>query len=64
MILFIFDIVCVLDYDECKLTGMCTNGQCINMDGSYKCLCDQGFTLASAGAACVGEYSSGLVTNI
>ena len=44
------------DYDECRSTGMCTNGRCQNMMGSFKCVCNPGFTLARSGEACIGEY--------
>lgn len=33
------------DIDECLLANPCGNGaQCINTDGSYKCLCTPGWT--------------------
>lgn len=44
-----------LDYDECQQNGMCANGQCINMAGSFKCQCKPGFVLSSTGHACIGK---------
>ena len=44
-----------VDYDECKTSGMCTNGQCVNIDGSFQCLCNTGFILAANGEVCIGE---------
>lgn len=43
------------DHDECATTNMCLNGMCINEDGSFKCICKPGFTLAPNGRYCVGE---------
>ena len=34
-----------VDMDECKINGMCKNGKCINMEGSFKCECDLGWFL-------------------
>ena len=41
--------------NECEKTGMCTNGQCVNMMGSYKCFCNPGFRLSEDGHVCVGQ---------
>lgn len=35
---------------------MCLNGMCINEDGSFKCVCKPGFSLASSGRYCTGNY--------
>ena len=35
---------------------MCQNGQCLNMEGSYKCVCNTGYTLSDDGLACIGGY--------
>ena len=43
------------DYDECKTTGMCTNGRCKNMMGSFKCICNPGYMLSSSGEVCIGK---------
>ena len=45
----------LLDYDECSTTGMCTNGRCFNMDGSFKCVCNTGYILAPNGEVCIGK---------
>lgn len=42
------------DHDECATTNMCLNGMCINEDGSFKCICKPGFTLAPNGRYCTG----------
>eukprot|EP00061_Rhincodon_typus_P015135 g42649.t1 len=41
------------DHDECATTNMCLNGMCINEDGSFKCICKNGFVLAPNGRYCV-----------
>lgn len=43
------------DHDECQDTGMCSNGHCINMNGSFKCKCNDGYTLSPTGITCIGE---------
>lgn len=47
---------CAPDHDECSETGMCNNGVCTNMDGSFKCACNSGYVLSSSGFACIGEF--------
>lgn len=50
-----FFINWLLDHDECRETGMCANGLCINMDGSFKCQCKNGYVLSTSGHACSGK---------
>ncbi|KAK8752712.1 hypothetical protein OTU49_007100, partial [Cherax quadricarinatus] len=42
-----------IDHDKCSKTGMCANGICTNMDGSFKCSCNAGFMLSPSGFACI-----------
>ena len=43
--------------NECReQPGMCRNGQCKNGVGSYRCECNEGFTLTDHGE-CVGKSS-------
>ena len=42
-----------IDYNECDLTGFCANGRCLNADGSFRCVCDDGFALSPSGLSCV-----------
>lgn len=35
------------------LLGMCDHGKCINMEGSFRCVCDSGYRLGSDGRHCI-----------
>lgn len=49
--------VCVLDINECTENGkLCTNGNCQNTEGSYHCVCHQGFRLSPDRAYCLGRH--------
>uniref|UniRef100_A0A8C2GKQ6 Fibrillin 2a n=1 Tax=Cyprinus carpio TaxID=7962 RepID=A0A8C2GKQ6_CYPCA len=49
------------DIDECKLIpGVCANGVCINIMGSYRCHCKLGYIASAAGTACVDLDECGL----
>lgn len=46
----------ILDVNEClESPGICSNGQCINTDGSFRCECPMGYNLDYTGVRCVGE---------
>lgn len=45
------------DVDECVNGTLCgSHGFCENMDGSYRCLCYQGYQDAQDGQGCTGEF--------
>ena len=53
--------VCVVlslsDLDECRNDpDICLNGICRNTEGSYKCFCEDGYTLSQSGEFCVGKF--------
>ncbi|XP_042587887.1 fibrillin-2-like [Cyprinus carpio] len=49
------------DINECKLIpGVCANGVCINIMGSYRCHCKLGYIASAAGTACVDLDECGL----
>lgn len=51
------ELFCILDVNEClESPGICSNGQCINTDGSFRCECPMGYNLDYTGVRCVGEY--------
>ena len=53
------------DIDECLLANPCGNGaQCINTDGSYKCLCAPGWTGINCTEGKTGYQSLGYLTGV
>ena len=54
VIFFLTNII--TDINECTENGrLCINGQCLNTPGSYRCVCNQGYTLSPDGAYCLGK---------
>lgn len=41
--------------NECETAQMCPNGRCVNMDGSYKCVCNPGFRQSANQQICFGK---------
>ncbi|XP_056310583.1 adhesion G protein-coupled receptor E5-like isoform X2 [Danio aesculapii] len=41
-----------VDEDECETLGVCGNAQCVNTDGSYYCICAEGFNFMSPTGPC------------
>jgi len=46
------------DVDECEGAGQCSNGQCINTDGGYRCVCDAGYHVTADGTDCQGNHAN------
>uniref|UniRef100_A0AAR2LSK7 Fibrillin 1 n=1 Tax=Pygocentrus nattereri TaxID=42514 RepID=A0AAR2LSK7_PYGNA len=44
------------DINECRVMGnLCKNGRCVNTEGSYKCVCNPGYTTDISGTLYVDE---------
>lgn len=42
------------DVNECLTPGVCAHGRCYNLEGSFRCSCEQGYEVASDGKSCQG----------
>lgn len=46
----------VTDINEClTMAGICGEGNCLNTEGSYRCMCPDGFTTTDGGSGCQGN---------
>jgi len=52
---YVFAVSSATDIDECQHRSLCTNGRCRNTEGSFRCVCSQGYTLSSTGDQCEGK---------
>lgn len=59
-----YAVMCyVVDIDECSRTsGICSNGVCENMMGTYQCVCDDGYQQADMKSHCEGLYKKTYTT--
>ncbi|XP_043105727.1 fibrillin-2 [Puntigrus tetrazona] len=49
------------DIDECELIpGVCARGVCVNVMGSYRCLCKPGYVSSAAGTTCIDVDECGM----
>ena len=48
------------DRNECDEHAgeLCANGQCVNLDGTFECACDEGYAPSANGKSCAGTYLS------
>ena len=50
--------LCLLDIDECSRTsGICSNGLCENMMGTYQCVCNDGYQPTGQKSHCEGKQN-------
>lgn len=42
------------DVNECLTPGVCAHGRCINLEGSFRCACEQGYEVTSDEKGCQG----------
>lgn len=52
---YIITVFSATDIDECQHRSLCGNGHCRNTEGSFRCVCNQGYTLSSTGDQCEGK---------
>ena len=39
------DFTLAIDINECNNKSICSVGSCVNTEGTYKCMCDQGYKM-------------------
>lgn len=48
----------IADINECEQPGLCgPRGECLNTDGSFHCVCEQGFAISADGRTCEGKMT-------
>ncbi|KAM3920564.1 latent-transforming growth factor beta-binding protein 3 isoform 1-T1 [Leptodactylus fuscus] len=45
------------DINECSMQGVCQNGECLNTQGSFRCVCKHGYVFISSQMRCTQEKS-------
>ncbi|XP_055496106.1 latent-transforming growth factor beta-binding protein 2-like isoform X2 [Leucoraja erinacea] len=43
------------DINECLMTGLCQNANCLNTRGSYRCTCNPGYMLDTSRSHCISD---------
>lgn len=52
------ELFLILDINECEQPGLCDpHGECLNTDGSFHCVCEQGFSISADGRTCEGKIN-------
>lgn len=52
------ELISIPDINECERPGRCgPRGECLNTDGSFHCVCEQGFTISADGRTCEGKIN-------
>ena len=51
----------ISDVNECLLGNICGRHVCVNLEGSYRCECQNGFVLNSITKQCKGLFFSVLI---
>ncbi|XP_010124943.1 PREDICTED: latent-transforming growth factor beta-binding protein 1-like [Chlamydotis macqueenii] len=58
------DFIHVGDINECERSDLCSpHGECLNTDGSYQCICEQGFSVSADSRTCedIDECANGTI---
>lgn len=54
----VFLRLCVTDINECLTMGICEEGNCLNTEGSYTCICPKGYTTIDGRPGCQGTVTN------
>ena len=46
-----------VDVNECEQNRVCTNGVCTNLEGTYKCECNEGYDYDEENKLCLGKLA-------
>lgn len=54
----LLELFSISDTNECEQPGVCgPHGECLNTDGSFHCVCEQGFSISADGRTCEGKIN-------
>ena len=56
-------VICFSDINECLEEVVCQNGECMNLVGSFSCMCKRGYKLSTNRQQCIGEYTLNTISN-
>ena len=59
-----YSLISYSDVNECQTDNGGCGHVCSNTDGSFQCLCREGYTLALDGSTCIGNDPSALHSSI
>lgn len=55
----------ITDRNECQeIPNVCSHGTCVDKEGTYHCICQNGFKASHDQTMCMGKEKSGSILNL